>query len=269
MKNIRSVLILVFLIVINFSPLLATDDEIEIGIDEKLGSFIPEDAKFYDENGKEVLIGDLITEPTVLTLVYYDCPGICNPLLFELSEVVNKSDLEPGYDYNIVSISIDKYETPEIASKKKKEFFSGFDKEVPEDSWRFLTGDIRNIKKVTEATGFYFKREGKELRHAGALIFIDKSKKICRYLFPSYTENHGYGILPFDFKMAILETSEGKETPTIARVLRFCFSYDTEGQKYALNITRIFGIGILLLSGIFFLIIKLKPKKEKVKNEVG
>jgi protein SCO1/2 len=261
MKNLLNI----FLISIVFTSLIYSDDKIEIGIDEQLGSYIPKDAQFYDENGNEVIIGDLITGPTVLALVYYDCPGICNPLLFELSEVMNKSDLEPGYDYNVVSISIDKFETPEIAAKKKKEFFAGFDKDISNESWRFLTGDIENIKKVTESAGFYFKREGEELRHAGSLIFVDKDRKICRYLFPSYTENHGYGILPFDFKMAILETSKGKETPTIARVLRFCFSYDTEGQTYAINFTRIFGIGILLLAGIFFLIMILKPKKETVK----
>jgi protein SCO1/2 len=261
MKNLLNI----FLISIVFTSLGYSDDKIEIGIDEQLGSYIPKNAQFYDENGNEVLISDLITGPTVLALVYYDCPGICNPLLFELSEVMNKSDLEPGYDYNVVSISIDKFETPEIAAKKKKEFFAGFDKDISNESWRFLTGDIENIKKVTESAGFYFKREGEELRHAGSLIFVDKDRKICRYLFPSYTENHGYGILPFDFKMAILETSKGKETPTIARVLRFCFSYDTEGQTYAINFTRIFGIGILLLAGIFFLIMILKPKKEIVK----
>ncbi|MBT8380473.1 MAG: SCO family protein [Ignavibacteria bacterium] len=261
MKN----LLKIFLIIIMMSSFVLSDEKIDIGIDERLGSVIPKDAMFFDEAGNEVLIGDLTSGPTVLTLVYYDCPGICNPLLFELSEVMNRSELEPGYDYNVVSISIDKYETPELASKKKKEFLSGFDKDISEDSWKFLTGNIENIKKVTESAGFYFKREGDELRHAGALIFIDGNGKICRYLFPSYSENYGYGILPFDFKMAILETSQGKEIPTIARVLRFCFSYDTEGQNYTLNFTRIFGIGILILAGIFFIIIKLKPKKEIVK----
>jgi protein SCO1/2 len=261
MKNLINIL----LISILFSSVILGDEKIEIGIDEKLGSNIPRDSKFYDEEGNEIVIGDLINGPTVLTLVYYDCPGICNPLLFELSEVMNKSELEPGYDYNVVSISIDKYETPQLASRKKREFLAGFDKDIPDESWKFLTGDIENIRKVTESAGFYFKREGDELRHAGALIFVDATGKICRYLFPSYTENHGYGILPFDFKMAIIETSQGKEIPTIARVLRFCFSYDTEGQNYTLNFTRIFGIGILLLAGVFFLIIKLKPKKEAVK----
>ena len=243
-----------------------SNDKIEIGIDEQLGKNIPLNATFNDEDGNPVVLKDLITGPTVLALVYYHCPGICNPLMFELANVMNKSDLEPGYDYNVVSMSIDEFETDSLASEKKKEMLSGFDKEVSPESWRFLTGTKEEIKKVSDAAGFYFKREGNELRHAGTLIFVDKNGKICRYLFPSYTENHGFGILPFDFKMAILETSEGKETPTIARVLRFCFSYDPEGNTYALNFTRIFGVAILLFVGIFFIVIKLKPKKEIIKQ---
>ncbi|MCW8813133.1 MAG: SCO family protein [Ignavibacteriaceae bacterium] len=239
------------------------DDKIEIGIDEQLGKHIPLDAVFNDEDGNQVKLGDLITEPTVLALVYYHCPGICNPLMFELANVMNKSDLEPGYDYNVISISIDDLETPQKASEKKKEMMSSFDKDVPQNSWRFLTGNKENIRKVSDAAGYYFKREGTEFRHSGALIFIDKTGKICRYLIPSYTENHGFGILPFDFKMAVLETSKGKETPTIARVLQLCFSYDPQGKTYALNFTRIFGVAILLFAGIFFLVIKLKPKKKK------
>lgn len=241
-------------------------DQIEIGVDEKLGNYIPLDVTFNDEDGKQVTLGELITGPTVLALVYYNCPGICNPLMFELANVMNKSNLEPGYDYNVVTISIDEFENPEIATAKKKEMLSGFDKDVSPESWRFLTGKEENINVVTNSAGFYFKREGAELRHAGTLIFIDKTGKICRYLFPSYSENHGYGILPFDFKMAVIETSESRVTPTVARFLRFCFSYDPEGQKYALNFTRIFGAAILLFAGFFFLIIRLKPKKEIIKT---
>jgi protein SCO1/2 len=239
------------------------NNKIEIGIDEQLGKHIPLDAVFNDENGSQVKLGDLINGPTVLALVYYHCPGICNPLMFELANVMNKSDLEPGYDYNVISISIDELETPQKASEKKKEMLSGFNKNVPENCWKFLTGDKENIKKVADAAGYYFKREGNDFRHSGALIFVDKTGKICRYLIPSYTENHGFGILPFDFKMAVLETYEGKETPTIARVLQLCFRYDPKGDTYALNFTRIFGVAILLFAGIFLLVIKLKPKKKQ------
>lgn len=242
-----------------------TDEKIQVGIDEQLGTYIPVEVPFNDETGNSVTLKDFINQPTVLAFVYYECPGICSPLLFELLDVINKSDLELGYDYNVVCISIDEFETPEIAAEKKRTFFSGLDKDVPASSWSFLTGDSSDIRKVTNTAGFYYKREGEEFRHAGSLIFLDKDGKICRYLFPGYSEKHGFGILPFDFKMAVLEATESKESPTIARVLQFCFSYDSEGQKYALNFTRIFGAGIIILAGIFFLIIKLKPKKEFTK----
>ena len=260
------ILLIKIIISLIFVTISFSNDQIEIGVDEKLGNDIPLDLTFKDETGNDVTLGELITGPTVLALVYYNCPGICNPLMFELANVMNKSDLEPGYDYNVIAISIDEFETPEKASAKQKEMLSGFDKDVSPDSWRFLTGTSENIKKITSAAGFYFKREGAELRHAGTLIFLDTNGKICRYLFPSYTENHGFGILPFDFKMAVIETSESRVTPTVARFLRFCFSYDPDGERYVLNITRIFGAGILLFAGIFFLIIKFKPKKEIIKT---
>ena len=262
MNRLLFTTILGLLLISNSFP----DNKIEIGIDEQLGKHIPLSAVFNDENGKQVKLGDLITEPTVLALVYYHCPGICNPLMFELANVMNKSDLEPGYDYNVICISIDDLETPQKASEKKQEMMSGFDKDISPDSWKFLTGSKENIKMVADSVGYYFKREGTEFRHSGALIFIDKTGKICRYLIPGYTESHGFGILPFDFKMAVLETSKGKETPTIARVLQLCFSYDPQGNTYVLNFTRIFGVAILLFVGIFVLVIKLKPKKEKTKQ---
>jgi protein SCO1/2 len=242
-------------------------DQIEVGIDEQLGSYIPLDVQFTDAQGDEVKLRELISESdaTILAFVYYQCPGICSPLLFEMADVINKSDLELGYDYNIIAISMDEYETPEIAAEKKRTFLSALDSNVPEDSWKFLTGDSTDIKTVSKAAGFYFKREGDQFRHSGAFIFIDKDGKICRYLLPGYSNKGGFSILPFDFKMAVLETNDGKVSPTIAKVLQFCFSYDPEGKSYVLNVTRIFGAGILLLVVLFLVFIVFKPKKEIIK----
>jgi len=258
--------ILVLLFAISIIPAFGqVDKKIEVGIDEQLGSYIPLDAVFKDADGNDVVLSDLITEPTVLAFVYYECPGICSPLLFELSEVMNKSDLEPGYDYNVLCISMDELETPKIAANKKLTFFTALDKDVPKEAWKFLTGSREEIKKVTDAAGFYFQRKDDLFLHTGAFIFLDKQGKICRYLIPNYSDKSGFGILPFDFKMAVLETADSKVTPTIARVLQFCFSYDTEGQKYTLSITRIFGAGILVLVILFIIFFIFKPKREIIK----
>lgn len=249
-----------------FSSFVYADaKQIEVGIDEQLGKTIPLQENFLDENGNTVLLKDLFTKPTVLSFVYYNCPGICSPLLMELSDIINKSDLVLGVDYNIVVISMDQLENPEDATLRKQTFLKVIDKNIPPESWKFLTGDSATIKKVADAAGFYFKRNGNDFLHSGAFIFVDNKGKICRYLFPSFSERSGFGILPFDFKMSIIETSEGKVTPTIAKVLQFCFSYDPEGQTYVLNFTRIFGFGILILVGIFVVYLRVKPKKDFIK----
>jgi protein SCO1/2 len=243
---------------------LSNQKKIEIGVDEQLGKTIPLEETFKDENGNTVVLKDLFRKPTVLAFVYYNCPGICSPLMMELANTINKSDLVLGVDYDIVVISMDENETPKDAMQRKQVFFKVLDKNVPPDSWRFLTGDSVTIKKVADAAGFYFQRKGKDFLHTGAFIFVDNQGKICRYLFPGFSERSGFGILPFDFKMAVLETSQGKVTPTIAKVLQLCFRYDPEGKTYVLSFTRIFGAIILIFAGIFIVYLRFKPKKEKI-----
>lgn len=245
---------------------LSNQKKIEIGVDEQLGKIIPLEETFKDENGNNVVLKDLFKKPTVLAFVYYNCPGICSPLMMELANTINKSDLVLGVDYNVVVISMDEHETPKDAMERKQVYIKVLDKNIPPESWAFLTGDSVTIKKVADATGFYFKRQGKDFLHTGAFIFVDNKGKICRYLFPGFSERSGFGILPFDFKMAVLETSEGKVTPTIAKVLQLCFRYDPEGKTYVLSFTRIFGAIILIFAGIFVVYLRFKPKKENIKT---
>ena len=251
------------LVIILFSIWIpAQSKKIEIGIDEQLGKELPLNLYFTDEMGNKKELGEFITGPTALAFVYYECPGICSPLMTSIAEVVNKVNMVPGENYNIITLSIDEFEKPALAADKKHNYMKLIEKKLPESAWRFLTGDSVSIKTVTDAAGFYFKREGTQFIHSGAVIFISEEGKICRYLFPSYSDSKGYSILPFDFKMALVETSEGKATPTIARMLQFCFSYDPEGKTYALNLTRIFGAGILFMAIIFVLYVTIKPKKK-------
>lgn len=260
MKTIINLILCVFIFSIGLN---ASDKKIEIGIDEKLGNKIPLDLTFNDEEGNKVLLKDLFNKPTVLAFVYYECPGICSPLMTSISDVINRTDLIPSKDYNVITLSMDERENSQLAAGKKLNYMKIIEKEFPATAWRFLTGDSASIHRLSDAAGFYFKREGKDFIHSGALIFINKDGKICRYLFPGYRDRGGFSILPFDFKMAIAETSQGKVIPTIANMLQFCFSYDPEGKSYVLNFTRIFGAGIVLLAAVFIVFITVKPKKDR------
>lgn len=233
-------------------------------IEEHLGAKLPLSLTFFDSDGNPVILKNLINKPTVIDFVYYECPGICSPLMTEVAHVVNVSDLTPGVDYQILSVSVDETETPPVALKKKTTFLSLIDnKPFPDSAWRFLTGDSLNIDELTKAAGFIFKRTGRNFIHAGVLIFVSPQGEICRYLYPDYSQTRGFGILPFDFKMAVLEAAQGKKTPVIGKVLQFCFSYDPQGKTYVFNILRIFGAGILLGVIVFVVLIKVKPKKDK------
>jgi protein SCO1 len=236
----------------------------DIGIVEKLGSTIPLNVVFKDEEGNKVILKDLVKRPTLIAFVYYKCPGICSPILTELANVTSKVDLVPGEDYNIVTISMDDKESPSDASDKKRTILGFTQKEFPLDSWNFLTGDSTNIKMVTDAAGFNFKRTGTNFIHSGGFVFITKEGKICRYIYPDVSSKGGFNILPFDFKMALLETSQGKETKTMSKLIQYCFSYDPAGRTYVFNITRVFGAGIIILIAVFVVFFVIKPKKEKL-----
>lgn len=242
----------------------ANEKKVKVGIDEQLGKTVPLNLTFTDANNNKVLLKDLITKPTVFAFVYYNCPAICTPLMIELADVTSKSDLMPGEDYNIITLTMDEKETYRDAAEKKSDIIRGSELEYPGSSWTFLTGDSASIKQLADAAGFYFERKGDQFIHTGALIFIDKTGKITRYLFPGYNDKYGFSILPFDFKMAVNETAQGKAVPTISRVLQYCFSYDPEGKTYVMNVTRIFGAFILFFAAIFVVYLTVSKKKTKI-----
>lgn len=229
-----------------------------VGIDEKLGNLIPLDLIFRDENGKPVLLRQLINRPTILAPVFFSCPDVCSFLLSNLSGTLDRLPLDPGKDFLILSISFDETEDPLLASEKRDLYLKMIEKPFPEEAWRFLTGDRESILKLTDAVGFLFKREGKNFLHPVALIIIAPDGKITRYLY-------GTEILPFDLRMALLEASEGRIGPTISKVLRFCFSYDPKGRKYVFNTLKVTGIVTLTsaLSFILFLVWRGRRKSKK------
>lgn len=234
--------------------------EVGVGVDEKLGSYLPMDLKFITSDNDTLQLKELINKPVLLALVYYECPGICSPMLNELAWTINRVELEPGADFKVISVSFDHSETPAIAAKWKKNYLHSIKRNFPAEDWVFLTGDSTSIKKLTDAVGFHFKKSSDDqFIHASTVITISPDGKISRYLF-------GTSFNPFDVKMALIDAKAGKTNPTISKVLEFCFSYDPEGRQYTLNITRIIGTIMLLGVGIFAAVLIFKKKKTN-KNE--
>lgn len=235
--------------------------ETEVGIDEKLGNYIPLDLTFVNEKSEKVLLRDLVNKPTILALVYYNCPAVCSPLLNGLAEVVDKIEMNPGADFNIITLSFNHKEKPDKALRWKKEHLASMKRIIPDNSWSFLTGDSISIKKLTNSVGFYFKQDtDSSFLHYGALIIISEKGMITRYIF-------GMQFLPFDLKMALIEAQKGEARPTINKILAFCYSYDRQGNKYVFNVTKIAGAIVLLFAAIIFTTLVIKGRK-KTKEKV-
>jgi protein SCO1 len=226
-------------------------DEPEIGISEQLDKYVPRDITLISENNDTVQTGELFGTPTVLSLVYYRCPGICTPLMDGLADVIKQSGLSIGKDYKIITVSFNPKEGTELARRKKNNYVNLLGLQALKDGWTFYTTDSANIARLTQSVGFNYKQSGNDYMHVGTLIFLSPDGKITRYL-------NGTHFLPFEFKMALIEASEGKSGPTINKVLQYCYSYDPAGQGYVLSVTRVAGILITFILIIFFISLALR-----------
>jgi protein SCO1 len=255
-KNTLSILLLLTIGLSSKAQYIKPAD-VEVGIIEKLGDTIPLDLTFQNEKNDTVSLRQLINKPTILSFVYFDCPGLCSPLLNGVSEVVDNMDMKLGKDYQIITISFNTKDTPEKAIIKKQNFVQKMSKEDKEN-WIYLTGTQKNIDSITEAVGFRYKAQGLDFAHASAIIMVSPDGKITRYLY-------GLTFLPFDVKMAVIEAQKGLARPTINKMLEICFAYDPVSRSYTLRITRIVGGFILAILLVLFVTLLIKGRKNKSK----
>jgi protein SCO1/2 len=232
----------------------AKSQEEQIGIYEHLDDYIRDDIVLLNKDSSLVNLKSLIDKPTVFAFIYFNCPGLCSPLLGGLAEVIDRSDMVLGKDYQVITISFNPDDYPSLGQKKKANYVKGMKNPIDASQWIWLTGDSLNIAKVTNNLGFQFIKSGKEYVHAAAIMVVSPKGKITRYL-------HGTYFLPFDLKMSVIESSKEVSGPTINKVLEFCFSYDPAGKKYVFNITKI--SGLLILGAALILLAFLVFKKKK------
>lgn len=231
-----------------------------VGVLERLGETVPLDLVLRDEQGAPVRLADALDKPTLLALVYFRCPSICSPLLNGLASVVERTGLTPGRDFQVLAVSFDDRDTPALAETKHRNYLAGLSPGFPPGAFRFLTGDAATTKRLADAVGFGFRREGEDFVHPAVVTVLAPGGKITRYLY-------GVSFLPFDVKMAAVEASEGRAMPTANRVLQVCYRYDPAGRRYELDVTRLFGWATLLVLVPFGGYLVLRPGKRRAEGE--
>lgn len=219
----------------------------QIDVIEHLGEKIPLDLTFRNEEGKEVELSQFFNQgkPVLLTLVYYECPMLCTLVLNGVTNGVRDLAWVPGNEFQMVSISIDPGETPELARNKKLRYVKSMEKPGAEKGWAFLVGGQSQIDTLAAALGFkyFYVRERDEFAHPAVIFLLGEDGTISRYLY-------GVEFKERDLRLGLLEASQGKIGSTLDRIILYCYHYDPGSQSYAVfaeNLMRLGGLVTLVL----------------------
>lgn len=211
-----------------------------VGIIHQIGSSLPLDLEFKNEDGQIVKLGQFLApgKPVILSPVYFGCRSLCNYHLNGLTEGLKGLDWNAGEKFEVLAISFDDHEGPELAKGKKNSYMKLYDRPKAEAGWHFLTGNAASIKALTTAVGFKFRwnQEMNEWAHPSAAIIVSPEGKITRYL-------PGVFFRPQDIKFALNESVDGKLGTFVDRMVLFCFRYDEHQSKYSPFVSNIMKVG--------------------------
>jgi protein SCO1/2 len=228
----------------------------DVGIDQKLNAQLPLDLKFRDESGRSVSLGDYFgTRPVILVFVYYECPMLCTLTLNGLVRDLRAIPFDAGKQFDVVTVSFDPRETPDLAAGKKRTYIEEYRRPTAAAGWHFLTGDEFAIEQLTHAAGFRYKYdpESQQWAHATALMVVTPEGRLSRYLF-------GIEYSARDLRLSLVEAAGHRIGSPVDRVLLYCYHYDPVTGKYGLvimNVLRLTGIAtVLTLAGSILMMIR-------------
>jgi protein SCO1 len=226
----------------------------DVRIDQKLDEPLPLDAVFRDESGNEVKLGAYFGQkPVVLALVYYSCPMLCNQVLNGMTSSLDVlKAFSIGKEFEVVTVSFDPRESPEVAQQKKDTYLAWYKREGAAQGWHFLTGDQSNIDRLTQAAGFYYKWDEKtnQFIHASGIMIATPDGKLARYFY-------GIEYAPKNLRLGLVEASSGKIGSPVDQLLLYCYHYDPASGKYGaavMNMMRLGGaLTVIAIIGMFIL----------------
>ncbi len=232
-----------------------TNPSDNVGFEQRMGSQVPLDAVFVDEQGEFVRLGKFFTagKPVILVMNYYECPMLCSFVREGVLAALQQVPLTAGRDFQVVNISIDPLETPMLAANVKALTIQRYARPGAESGWHFLTGSEEQIRRVADAIGFkYFYDETiNQYAHAAGMVVLTPEGKTARYFF-------GIEFNVSDVRLGIVEASAGKVGNPIDQFLLLCYQYDPASGSYTPAIMTILRIaGALTVIGIITMIVML------------
>ena len=248
----------------------------QVQVTQHLNAQLPLGASFVDETGARVTLGQYFDgqHPVVLSMVYYNCPMLCSEEMDGLTGALEMVRLQPGKDFQIVFISIDPTETPQIAAAKKAFYVKRYGRPGTAIGWHFLTGGKPAIDAVTSAVGFGYTRvpgpDGKltQYAHASSIEIATPQGRLAQYYL-------GVEYSPKDVLLGLIDASGNKIGSPVANILTYCYHYDPQTNKHSLAVARVVQAGgmvtVACLGSFIFLMFRrdLRMSREDVLPQTG
>ncbi len=232
----------------------------DIGFDQKIGDSVPLDLAFRDEAGKTVHLRDYLgRRPVVLSLVYFDCPMLCGMTTDGLVRSLRALRLSVGTDFDVLSVSFDPRETPEMASAKKGPVMRQYGRQGGAEGWHFLTGDKASVDALTRSVGFRYvwDAEQKQFAHATGILLLTPQGRIARYFF-------GIEYPAKDLRLGLIEASEERLGNVVDQLLLLCYHYDPKVGRYTATVQNLVrGGAALTLAAVVGLVLTLLRREKR------
>lgn len=244
----------------------------EVGFDQRLGERAPLDVVLRDETGRAVKLGGYFGhKPVVLSLVYYRCPMLCTQVLNGLVHGLRAMNLEPGSDFELVTVSIDARDTSELAAEKKASYVASYARPGAESAWHFLTSPLahetpkgvaptgESAAAIARAVGFrsLYDAESDQFAHASGIVVLTPDGRVSKYFY-------GIDFSPRDLRLALVESSSGDIGTLIDQALLLCYHYDPTTGRYGLVVmSAVRVLGALTVAALAVLVITLVRRERR------
>jgi len=237
-----------------------------VGIEQHLNQQVPQHLTFRDETGKAVRLGDYFGKrPMILNLVYYNCQMLCGEVLSGLTSTLRVLKFDVGREFDVITVSFDPRETPQIAAEKKKQYLERYGRKGAEQGWHFLTGQQDAITELTKAAGFQYEYDARtnQYAHTTAIMVLTPQGKIAQYYY-------GVEYAPKDLRLGLIEASQNKIGSLVDQVLLYCYHYNPATGKYGaviMRVLRLAGMATIVFLGAFMMLMFRRDRVHDAQRE--
>jgi protein SCO1/2 len=146
-----------------------------------------------------------------------------------------------GQQFDVLTISFDPHETPELAAAKKQNYLKGYRRPRADAGWHFLTADADAIRALTGSLGFQYHWDVRtsSFAHPSMLAVLTPDGRISHYVLGTEFDTG-------ELHDALLRAGPGRIGTPAPALFLYCLRYDPARGKYSLILSRAVQVGGLL-----------------------